>query len=250
MMRVIEIVIWVIALLWAISHGFLIRQKAKSEQACEHTFELHALLLAVSVIIVPALSLSPLHLLWMVPASFFLGLASVIFPLNLLWIPASLYGSLWYIGIRNPALALYRNGDYAKAIDAFREAIERKPDSPENHFYLGLAYDKVGDYDRAIKSFRECIRLKPNSAEAYCNLGSTLKDSGDIGNAMESFSEAIRLRPDCAKAICNLGMIHVKLGDFDNALKQYTVLQGVDRAYADELRTAITAAKRLRTEDQ
>jgi len=87
-------------LVWAISHGFLIRRKAKQEQECEHTFELHALLLAVSVIVIPVLSLSPLHLLWMVPASFVLGLASVLFPLNLLWMPASLYGSLWYIGYR------------------------------------------------------------------------------------------------------------------------------------------------------
>ncbi len=249
-MRVVETVIWVVGLLWAVSQGFLIRQKAKSEQACEHTFELHALLLAVSVIIVPTLSLSALHLLWMVPAAFVLGLASVMFPLNLLWIPASLYGSLWYIGVRNPALALYRNGDYAKAIDAFREAIQRKPNSSENYFYLALAYDKVGDHESAIKSFQECIRLKPDSAEAYCNLGFTFKDSGDLRNAVESFSQAVRLRPDYVKAMWNLGMIYIEQGDFDNAVKQCTALQPVDKTHADKLRTAITAAKGSRTEGQ
>ena len=91
-MRVIGTVLWIVALLWAVVQGVLLRQKAKSEQATEHTFELHALLVAVSVAIIPALSLSPFHLLWMVPISFLLGLASVIFPLNLLWTPASLYG--------------------------------------------------------------------------------------------------------------------------------------------------------------
>ncbi len=250
-MHIIEIVIWVIALVWAIAHGFLIRHKAKTEQACEHTFELHALLLGVSVIIIPALSLSPLHLLWMVPASFVLGLASMtIFPLNLLWIPASLYGSLWYIGTRNPALALYRKGDYYGAIDAFIEAVQRQPDSPEDHFYLALAYDKVGDHDNAIKHFQESIRLKPDSPEAYCNLGFSLKDLGDRRNAALSFTQAIQLKPDYAKAIWNLGMIYVELEEFDSAMKQYTVLRAVNKMHADELHAAITAAKRSLSEEQ
>lgn len=226
-MQLIGNVLWVVGVIWAITQGFNIRQKAKNEQVTEHTFELHALLLAVSVIVIPLLSLSPFHLLWMIPASFVLGLASVMFPLNLLWLPASLYGSLWYVGIRNPALALYRAGEYARAIDAFKEAIQRKPDSAENHYYLALAYDKVGDHGSAIRSFQECIRLKPDSAEAHCNLGFTFRDTGDLQNALESFSQAIHLRPGYAKAISNLGMIYVELGDLVNARKQCAILEAL-----------------------
>lgn len=243
-MHTIGVVLWVLALLWALGHGFLIRQKAKTEQATEHTFETHAFLLAVSVIVIPALSLSPLHLLWMVPASFLLALASMIFPLNFLWVPASLYGTLWYVGIRSPALALYRTGDYARAIDAFREAIRRKPDSAENHFYLALACDKMGDHASAIESFQECIRLRPDSAEAHCNLGFTFRDTGDHRRALESLSQAIRLRPKYPKAILNLGMIYVELGDLSNARKQCTVLESlIGEAQARELRAAIVAAE-------
>ena len=143
-MQIIGNVLWVVGLIWAIAQGINIRQKAKTEQATEHTFEVHALLLAVSVIVIPLLSLSPFHLLWMIPASFVLGLASVMFPLNLLWFPASLYGSLWYVGTRNPGRALYLAGDYAKAIEAFKETIRVKPNSAEAHFNIGLAYSKVG----------------------------------------------------------------------------------------------------------
>ena len=242
-MRVLGTILWLLALLWAVAQGLLIRQKAKSEQATEHTFEVHALLLAVSVAVIPALSLSPLHLLWMVPTSFLLGLASVIFPLNLLWIPASLYGTLWYVGIRNPALALYQAGEYPRAIDAFKEAIQRKPDSAENHFYLALAYDKMGDHGNAIRSFQECIRLKPDSAEAHCNLGFTFKDTGDLQSALESFAQAIHLRPNYAKAISNLGMTYVELRDLVNARKQCAIVEALDEAQASELRAAITAAE-------
>ncbi|MDD2762594.1 MAG: tetratricopeptide repeat protein [Opitutaceae bacterium] len=243
-MRIVEILIWFMGLIWAVAQGLNIRQKAKREQATEHTFELHALLLAVSVIIVPILSLSPLHLLWMIPASFVLGLASVIPPLNLLWFPASLYGHLWYVGTRNRARALYLAGDYAKAIEAYEETIRLKPQSAEAHFNLGVAYGKVGDKEKAIESFKNTIRLSPDSAEAYCNLGFNYKDLGSLSDAVDSFREAIRIRPGYARAIWNLGMVHVEMGDLDNALKQYDALLAIDRKHADELHAAITAARK------
>jgi len=101
--HIIGIVLWVLAALWAIAQGLNLRHRAKMEQTGEGIREVHALLLAVSVAFIPLLSLSPFHLLWMIPTSFILALASVIFPLNLLWLPASLYASLWYIGTRMSA---------------------------------------------------------------------------------------------------------------------------------------------------
>ena len=130
-MQIIGIIVWVLGVIWAIAQGFNIRQKAKNDQATEHTFEVHALLAAVSVIIIPVLSLSPFHLIWMLPASFVLGLASVIFPFNLLWLPASLYGSLWYVGTKNPGRAFYLAGDYAKAIECYKDTIRIKNPPPE-----------------------------------------------------------------------------------------------------------------------
>ena len=246
-MQIIGNVLWVVGLLWAIAQGFIIRQRAKNEQATEHTFEVHALLLAVSVITIPLLSLSPFHLLWMIPASFVLGLASVMFPLNLLWLPASLYASLWYVGTRNPGWAFYLAGDYAKAIEAFKETIRIKPSSAETHFNIGLAYSKIGDNQKAIESFKDSIRLKPDSAEAHVNLGFSYKDIGKLREAADSFREALRIRPNYARAIWNLGMTYVELGDLDNARKQYEALltsgQPVDQE-AVELHSAITLSTR------
>ena len=206
-MQIIGIILWVIGVLWAIAQGLNIRQKAKNEQAIERPFEVHALLLAVSVIIIPVLSLSPFHLLWMLPASFVFGVASMIFPLNLLWLPASLYGSLWYVGIRNPGRAFYLAGDYAKAIECYKETVRSKPHSAEAYFYLGLAYDKAGDKEKAIGSFKEAIRIKA----------------------------------DYDRARGNLGMAYVEVGDIANALKEYEVLQKCNETYAAELYSAINA---------
>jgi tetratricopeptide (TPR) repeat protein len=238
--KIIGIIVWAFGVIWAIGWGLIIRQKAKNEQATEHTFELHALLLSVSVIIIPVLSLSPFHLLWMLPASFVIGLASMIFPpLKLLWFPASLYGSLWYVGTRNPGRAFYLDGDYAKAIECYKETIRLKPNSAEAHFNLGLAYGKIGDKENEIKNYKEAIRLKPNLAEAYCNLGFIYRDLGNSKEAIESFKEAIRIKPDYNKARGNLGLVYVETGDIENAIKEYEVLKKSNKIYADELYSAI-----------
>jgi tetratricopeptide (TPR) repeat protein len=240
-MQIIGIILWVIGVLYAVGWGFIIRRKAKNEQATERTFEVHALLLIVSATIIPVLSLSPFHLLWMIPASFVIGLASVIFPLNLLWLPASLYGSLWYVGTRNPGRVFYLAGDYAKAIECYKETVQSKPHSAEAHFYLGLAYDKAGGKEKAIESFKEVIRLKPTSWYAYSNLGLCYKDLGDYQKAIESFKEAIRIKPDYDRARGNLGMAYVEVGDIANALKEYEVLQECNETYAAELYSTINA---------
>lgn len=240
-MQIINNILWVVGLLWAIAQGFNIRQKAKNKQATEHTFEVHAMLAAIAVIIIPVLSLSSFHLLWMLPASFILGLASLIFPLNLLWIPASVYGSLWYIGIRDPGRAFYLAGDYAKAIECYEQSIQSKPKSGEMRFYLGLAYDKAGNKGKAIESFKEVLRLKPSSSEACCNLGKCYKDIGDFEKAIESFKEAVRIKPDYDRARGNLGLAYAEVGDTDNALKEYEVLKKSNEAYAAELHAAINA---------
>jgi len=242
-MQIIGIIVWVFALLWAITQGLNIRQKSKNEQATEHTFEVHALLVTVSLIIVPVLSLSPFHLLWMLPSSFLLGLASIIFPFNLLWFPASLYGSLWYIGAKNPCRAFYLAGDYVNAIECYKNAARVKPDSAEVYFNLGLAYDKAGNVEDAIKAYEVSIQLDPKISVTYCNLGFSYKDLGDHKKAIECFKKAVQIKPDYEKAIWNLGMAYVEVGEIENALKEYEILRKHNENDAKELYSMINKNK-------
>jgi len=99
-MYIIANIIYGFCTLLAISWGILIRSKSNAEQATEKIFEVHGLLMTTSLILVPILSLSPFHLLWMFPMSFVLGFLSMFFPFRLLWPFATLYGELWYIGLK------------------------------------------------------------------------------------------------------------------------------------------------------
>lgn len=101
-MNIIANILYIFCVIFAICWGILMRNKAKREQATEKIFEVFGLLMVVSLILIPSLSLSPLHLLWMFPVSFLFGPLSLMFPFNLLlWPLASIYGSLWYIGLKS-----------------------------------------------------------------------------------------------------------------------------------------------------
>jgi hypothetical protein len=100
-MNVIANILYAICIVVAVSWGLLIRSKAKKERRTEKIFEVHGMLMAISLILIPILSWSPFHLLWMFPLSFILGPLSMFPPFRLLWPLASIYGSFWYIGLKS-----------------------------------------------------------------------------------------------------------------------------------------------------
>ena len=243
-MAALGIALWILGLILAIAQGLNIRQKARREQAREHTYEVHAFLLAVAVVLIPVLALSPLHLLWMIPSAFVLGLASVFFPLNLLWLPASVYGSIWYIGTRDSARAAYVAGDYQEAIHLYEQRLQDS-ESGETWFGLALACEKAGERERAIEAYREALRLEPSSYTAHLNVGRIHLDRGDVDDAMADFRAAIAIKPDYEMGHFNLGLAHLKAGDAEGALRQHEVLRERNPAAAAELNEAIRESLRV-----
>jgi tetratricopeptide (TPR) repeat protein len=98
-------------------------------------------------------------------------------------------------------------GDSAKAIAEYREAIHLKADYASAYNNLGVELAKVpGQLDGAIASYEEALRVQPSLAEAHGNLGNALlKVHGRLNDAVAHFQEALRLQPDVAEAHNNLG---------------------------------------------
>ncbi len=218
---------------------FNIRHKAKYEQATEKSMELQGFLMTASIILVFVIPISPFHLLWMLPFSFILGLLSMSTPLKLLWTFSSIYFFIWYIGISNSGRKFYVNGDYEKAVAAFKEEISNKPSSAEAYFNLALAYGKLGQHDNEISAYEGTIKLTPNKPEIYFNLGNAYIDKGDKHKAIEAFRHAISLRPDYLKAHYTIGKTYAEIGDKENALKELEIVRKADGRSADELASII-----------
>ncbi len=239
-MYIIEYIILGLAILITVAWCLNIRAKVKSEQAREKTMELSGFLMTVSIVLVFLIPISPFHLLWMIPSSYFLGLMSFFTPLRLLWIFSSIYFSFWYIGISSEGRKYYVAGEYAKAIEAYEFELY-KTSSPEKYFNLAQAYGKVGQHKSAIWAYQQSIKLNPKVPQSYYNLGNAFCDFGEKEKAIDSFKEAIRLKPDYLKAHYFICKTYAEIGDIENALKELEIVKKIDSRSADELKSIIDA---------
>jgi tetratricopeptide (TPR) repeat protein len=67
--------------------------------------------------------------------------------------------------------ALYRKGYYQQSIDLFQEALRlatkgNRPDNPNLHYHLGLAYQKAGQPEQAKKELERVLQINPNYVNA------------------------------------------------------------------------------------
>ncbi len=246
-MDIIGYIILGLSILITLGWCYNIRHKAKYAQATEKALELQGFLLTVSIFLIFVIPLSPLHLLWMLPASFILGILSVTTPLKVFWIFSSIYFSIWYIGISNSGRKFYLNGDYEKAIAAFEEDLDgetplmKDKDRAEAYFNIALAYGKLKQHDNEIASYIFAIAYMPNKPETHFNLGNAYVDKGDKQKAKEAFKQAISLRPDYLKAHYTICKIYAEIGDKENALKELEIVKKVHSQSAEELMTIINA---------
>lgn len=59
----------------------------------------------------------------------------------------------------------FRRGNYGRARDRYREALQERPDDYHTHLYLGITYERLGNRDRARTLYRRALDLRPGSEE-------------------------------------------------------------------------------------
>ena len=64
-------------------------------------------------------------------------------------------------------------------------AVRRWPQAPEPYFNLGYAYQQNGEYSRAAERFKKAVEIKPDFARAYYSLGIVYLALGDKAAAQQ-----------------------------------------------------------------
>jgi Flp pilus assembly protein TadD len=120
------------------------------------------------------------------------------------------------------AVASFRLGDVQAAELHIKKTLGISPDHVEARTLLGwLAMEVHRDFSAAIEAYRRVVELRPNSPQAHNNLGVAFKKNGDLDRAKESFSRALDLREDYAEAWSNRGWVYVEQGRWQEAREDF-----------------------------
>ena len=121
-----------------------------------------------------------------------------------------------------------RQGQWQEALKEFDRARQLNPDDPHVYLYSGEVLWKLERRPDSIARLREAIRLQPNYWEAHYRLGDELAQQDEVSAAAAEFEQVVRLNPDYVKAHANLGVALYKLGRVNEAGEQFDEVLRLD----------------------
>jgi len=114
------------------------------------------------------------------------------------------------------------SGNAVKSIEELQKLVAEKPDDPDLHFQLGVAYGLQEEHNKAIEEFLKATELNPKMALAHFNLANIYSLKGRIEEAKEEYEKTIELDPKTADAYLNLGIIYrYKLDDKNKSVENW-----------------------------
>jgi protein O-mannosyl-transferase len=135
--------------------------------------------------------------------------------------------SCWLCQV-NLAVPLVAHGtpeDLTKAMGYLNAAIQIRPDAPESHDGLGVAFQKAGRFEDAIGEHERAITLNRHFAQGRTNLviarehwGAALAEAGRFDEAASVLRAALADAPDHAVTHRELALILLQLGQTAEAL--------------------------------
>lgn len=157
----------------------------------------------------------------------------------------------------NPQNALRKGNEFLqknqieKAIEAFKKAVELKPDLAFAHLKLGIAYSLKEKENRlkpqsgnnlnsikrnskkalknAVNAFKKIVRENPNDDTAFYNLGRTYAKLFEDRESERAFRRAVRLKPNDGEYQTELGAALIKLAKYSEALRALNKALEIDR---------------------
>jgi len=119
------------------------------------------------------------------------------------------------------ASKLFKQGNYAAALDQIETVIAANPRDARARFLKGLILTEQNKPAEAIKVFTSLTEDYPELPEPYNNLAVLYASQGQYDKARKSLEMAIRTHPSYAIAHENLGDVYAKMASeaYDKALQ-------------------------------
>jgi len=119
--------------------------------------------------------------------------------------------------------ALYHEGDFDKAIDAFRNAIDAEPDYVVPYFNIGTSYYRQGLVSSAAEYVDLALSRDPGYAKAHYLRALILGDRGDYEAEIAAYEVALDHDPtyvDATINLCEVMLLHGRPSEALNRIEQ------------------------------
>jgi type IV pilus assembly protein PilF len=124
----------------------------------------------------------------------------------------------------NLGVGYLRQGEYTRAKENLRKALEIDPRSPFAHTTFGILFDQEGENRLAEEHFKKAIRYDPNFSQARNNYGAFLFARGRLEEAVEQLTAASgnRFYAKRPQVFENLGVAYLRLEKPADAEEAFT----------------------------
>ncbi len=112
-------------------------------------------------------------------------------------------------------------GEFAKAIEEYKKAIEMRPTFYSAYNNLAVCYGKLKQYDQAETALRKCISLKPDDFYAMNNLAVMYLETGRMQDGIQLAEQAVKIEPGYANGHVTLGSAYAMTNRFDEAEREF-----------------------------
>lgn len=124
--------------------------------------------------------------------------------------------------LRQKAVALEQQGQYAEAEKAWRALSEVKPEDAEPYAHAGFLEAHQEHYRKAAALYRKALALNPSMPGLQMNFGLALFKAGDLQPAIRTFTTLLKQQPansgDALRLKTLIGMAHYGLREFAAAV--------------------------------
>lgn len=110
---------------------------------------------------------------------------------------------------------------FLDALDYYRAALAKEPNSPRLLNKMGITLLMLPRYRDAKKAFEQAIKFDHKNANAYNNLGVVFYEEKRYGAAVKQYRKAIAIQDDAASFYSNLGAALFAKREFEPAVVAY-----------------------------
>lgn len=111
----------------------------------------------------------------------------------------------------------FEAGQWQRALDEIRLALDYNPDQSEWQFGLALTLEALERYEEAAKAFERVLRLGGEDIEIMLHLGTVLMHCEKPDEAIAIFGRVEKLDPQCENCYCPRILAYAQKGDHASA---------------------------------